>query len=120
MRIARARCTAGSKSAFERTRASTISPIAATSPGRIDPTNPLSLLRTGTASGSAPSILTDLISTLPLDRRYTYVFNGVSQVLDHILVTAGAGQVQYQVVHINSEFTDQTSDHDPQVVRLTP
>jgi hypothetical protein len=28
--------------------------------------------------------------------------------------------VQYQVVHINSEFTNQTSDHDPQVVRLTP
>ena len=77
-------------------------------------------LRTGTADGTGPSILTDLISTLPENERYTYVFNGVSQVLDHILVTAGAGQVQYQVVHINSEFTDQTSDHDPQVGRLTP
>jgi predicted extracellular nuclease len=77
-------------------------------------------LRTGTADGTGPSILTDLISTLPVDERYTYVFNGVSQVLDHILVTSGAGLVQYQVVHINSEFTNQTSDHDPQVVRLTP
>jgi predicted extracellular nuclease len=77
-------------------------------------------LRTGTADGTGPSILTDLISTLPVDERYTYVFNGVSQVLDHILVTSGAGPVQYQVVHINSEFTNQTSDHDPQVVRLTP
>ena len=77
-------------------------------------------LRTGTADGTGPSILTDLISTLPENERYTYVFNGVSQVLDHILVTAGAGPVQYQVVHINSEFTNQTSDHDPQVVRLTP
>ncbi len=77
-------------------------------------------LRTGSADGTGPLILADLISTLPENERYTYVFNGVSQVLDHILVTAGAGPVQYQVVHINSEFTNQTSDHDPQVVRLTP
>ena len=77
-------------------------------------------LRTGTADGTGPSILTDLISTLPVNQQYTYVFDGVSQVLDHILVTGGAGSVQYQVVHINAEFTDQTSDHDPQVVRVTP
>jgi hypothetical protein len=77
-------------------------------------------LRTGTADGTGPSILTDLISTLPVNEQYTYVFNGVSQVLDHILVTKGAGAVQYQVIHINAEFTNQTSDHDPQVVRLTP
>ena len=31
--------------------------------------------------------LTDLITTLPENERYTYVFNGVSQVLDHIFVT---------------------------------
>ena len=31
--------------------------------------------------------LTDLITTLPENQRYTYVFNGVSQVLDHIFVT---------------------------------
>jgi predicted extracellular nuclease len=77
-------------------------------------------LRTGTADGTGPAILTDLISTLPVNEQYTYVFDGVSQVLDHILVSAGIGGVQYQVVHINAEFTDQTSDHDPQVVRLTP
>jgi len=77
-------------------------------------------LRTGSADGTGPLILADLISTLPENERYTYVFNGVSQVLDHILVTPGPGAVQYQVVHINSEFTNQTSDHDPQVVRLTP
>jgi predicted extracellular nuclease len=77
-------------------------------------------LRTGTADGSGPAILTDLITTLPVDQQYTYVFNGVSQVLDHILVTNALEDVQYQVVHINSEFTNQTSDHDPQVVRLTP
>jgi uncharacterized protein len=80
----------------------------------------LSALRTGTADGSGPSILSDLITTLPVNQRYTYVFNGVSQVLDHILVSSGVGAVQYQVVHINAEYADQASDHDPQVVRLQP
>jgi uncharacterized protein len=77
-------------------------------------------LKTGTADGSGPSILTDLIATLPKNQQYTYVFNGVSQVLDHILVTAGVGGVQYEVIHVNAEYTDQASDHDPQVVRLRP
>jgi uncharacterized protein len=80
----------------------------------------VSVLRTGTADGSDQAILTDLISTLPADQQYTYVFNGVSQVLDHILVSAATPVASYQVVHINAEFTDQTSDHDPQVVHLTP
>ena len=26
---------------------------------------------------------------------------------------------QYDVIHVNSELSDQASDHDPQVVRLT-
>jgi uncharacterized protein len=77
-------------------------------------------LRTGTADGSGPSILTDLIATLPKDQQYTYVFNGVSQVLDHILVTRELDDVQYDVVHVNAEYADQASDHDPQVVRVRP
>jgi predicted extracellular nuclease len=76
----------------------------------------LSVLRTGTADGSGPATLVDLISTLPADQQYTYVFNGVSQVLDHILLTPGLDDFDYQVVHVNSEYHDQVSDHDPQVV----
>jgi predicted extracellular nuclease len=69
--------------------------------------------------------LTDLIGTLPENQRYTYVFNGISQVLDHIFVTkalssAGPAAVQYDVIHVNSEFANQASDHDPQVVRIRP
>ena len=56
----------------------------------------------------------------PVDQRYTYDFGGVSEVLDHILVTKGLHNPEYQVVHINSEYADQVSDHDPQVVRLKP
>jgi predicted extracellular nuclease len=81
---------------------------------------PLNVLRTGTANASTPSILSDLITTLPVSRQYTYVFNGVSQVLDHILVSGGVRGVRYEVVHINADYHDQVSDHDPQVVRLEP
>jgi hypothetical protein len=80
----------------------------------------LASLRTGTADGTGPAILTDLITTLPVDQQYTYVFNGVSQVLDHILVSPAVSGISYQVVHVNSEYHSQVSDHDPQVVDITP
>jgi hypothetical protein len=35
-------------------------------------------------------------------------------------VTPAVRGVRYQVIHINAEYTDQTSDHDPQVLRMTP
>ena len=74
-------------------------------------------LQTLTGSGRS-QLLTDLITTLTKNQQYTYVFDGISEVLDHILVTKGAGSVQYQVVHLNAEFANQVSDHDPQLVRL--
>jgi predicted extracellular nuclease len=69
--------------------------------------------------------LTDLITTLPANQQYTYVYNGISQVLDHIFVpkalaSTGPAAVQYDVIHVNSEFAAQASDHDPQVVRIRP
>ncbi|MPY49703.1 lamin tail domain-containing protein [Streptomyces acidicola] len=71
-------------------------------------------LQTLTAGG----VLTDLINTLPVGERYSYVYDGNSQTLDHILVSPAIKKPVYDVVHINSEFSDQTSDHDPQVVRI--
>ena len=68
--------------------------------------------------GHGRTALTDLPRTLPRNQRYTYVFDGNSQVLDHILLTKSWASVQYDIVHTNSEFHDQDSDHDPQVVRL--
>nr|PZN01084.1 MAG: endonuclease/exonuclease/phosphatase [Thermocrispum agreste] len=64
--------------------------------------------------------LTDLVEILPPEERYTYVFDGKSQVLDHILTSRGFKSVAFDIVHINAEFHDQTSDHDPAVVRLKP
>src|SRR6185312_16155970 len=80
----------------------------------------LSALKTGTADGSGTPTLTDLITTLPASQQYTYDFDGMSEVLDHILVSKGVSNLTYQVVHINAEFANQTSDHDPQVVDITP
>ncbi len=62
--------------------------------------------------------LLDLMNVLPRDERYSYVFEGNSQALDHVL-TSGRLLPDYDVVHVNAEFADQASDHDPQVVRLT-
>ncbi|MDT0329084.1 endonuclease/exonuclease/phosphatase family protein [Nocardiopsis lambiniae] len=59
------------------------------------------------------------MTDLPAGERHNYVFDGNSQALDHILVNqALAGRVDYEVVRINSEFHDQVSDHDPQVLWL--
>jgi uncharacterized protein len=64
--------------------------------------------------------LTDLPRTLPANQRYTYDFEGNSEVLDHVLLSPSLANepYQYDVVHINAEFADQTSDHDPQIVRF--
>ena len=66
--------------------------------------------------------LVDMPRTLPLPERYTYVFEGNSQVLDHILISPGLAsrKYDYDVVHVNAEYADQVSDHDPQVVRIRP
>ena len=64
-------------------------------------------------------LLTDLIETLPLAERYSYVFDGNSQVLDHILVSRDLGDARgYDSVHVNAEFADQACDHDPRFARL--
>ncbi|RCJ42704.1 hypothetical protein A6770_07440 [Nostoc minutum NIES-26] len=74
--------------------------------------NPLSILE---SAG-----LNTLIETLPKNERYTYNFEGNAQTLDHILVSNNLLNKldEYDVVHINSEFYDQDSDHDPSLARF--
>jgi predicted extracellular nuclease len=70
-------------------------------------------------------VLTTLVRTLAPEERYSYVFEGNSQVLDQIL-GSNRGMLrlkpQYDVVHVNSEFADsvQASDHEPAVMQFTP
>lgn len=62
------------------------------------------------------NILHNLIKTLPLGEQYTYVYEGNSQAMDHILVSDALFEdlVAMDVIHLNAEFdyTTQFSDHD--------
>ena len=67
-------------------------------------------------------MLTNLHDLLPEEERYSYLFDGNLQAIDHILVSgglsAGAG---FDAVHINAEQTSGTprgTDHDPVLARL--
>jgi predicted extracellular nuclease len=64
--------------------------------------------------------LHDFIETLPLNQRYSYEFEGNAQVLDHIMGSDAvlAHLVEFDAVHVNAEFADQASDHDPSVIRV--
>lgn len=68
---------------------------------------------------SAP--LVDLVERLDPADRYTFVFQGNSQVLDHILVSpAIAGGAVIDAVHVNADLPDpvRAGDHDPLVATL--
>ncbi|MFD0370727.1 endonuclease/exonuclease/phosphatase family protein [Streptomyces sp. NPDC127114] len=60
------------------------------------------------------------VKSLPAEERYSYVYQGNSQVLDQILTSPGVHHFEYDSVHVNAEFADQNSDHDPQVLRFRP
>jgi predicted extracellular nuclease len=64
--------------------------------------------------------LTTFVNELPANERYSYVFEGNSQILDQILGSEPivARLVEYDVVHVNSEFAVQASDHEPSVARI--
>ena len=80
---------------------------------------PLAILKGG--------VLTDLITGLPAAEQYSYVYDGNSQVLDHILISNHlltpneAGFALFDVVHANAEFPPaaRATDHDPSLVRFT-
>jgi hypothetical protein len=64
--------------------------------------------------------LNALIDTLPANEQYTYNYQGNAQAIDQILASDSlmASLNGFDVVHINSEFQTQVSDHDPLVARF--
>ena len=66
--------------------------------------------------------LHNLTNDLPAEERYTYIFEGNAQSLDHILVSPSLRALaEVDIVHVNAEFAEtaaRASDHDPIVVRL--
>ncbi len=73
----------------------------------------------------SPPILQSLWPMVQPSDRYTYNYEGNSQVLDHILVTrALSGGAELDVLHLNVDFPAlpgaTASDHDALVARLRP
>ena len=71
--------------------------------------------------------LTHVLDALPPEERYSYIYQGESQVLDHILITAALWEriVRVEILHTNADYPlpapgDTSplhqSDHDPVVV----
>ena len=75
----------------------------------------------GPTAVSGPAVMGTLFDNLPENERYSYVFEGNSQVLDQILVSNSLLDLEptYDVVHVNAEFWDQVSDHDPSVMKVS-
>ncbi|MFC4410638.1 DUF6359 domain-containing protein [Chungangia koreensis] len=69
------------------------------------------------------SILTNMVEEVPLEDRYSYTYQGNSQVLDHILVSNNlADRTEVDMVHINSVFMEEhgrASDHDPVLIQTS-
>ncbi|WP_083270754.1 chitobiase/beta-hexosaminidase C-terminal domain-containing protein [Bacillus marinisedimentorum] len=67
-------------------------------------------------------ILTNMMEKLPAEERYTYIYQGNSQVLDHILVSNNlAHRTKIDSVNINSDFSyadGRASDHDPVLAQV--
>lgn len=67
-------------------------------------------------------LMTNMINHVEESDRYTYLFQGNSQVLDHILVSNNlVDNTEIDILHINADFTDmagRASDHDPVMVQI--
>lgn len=67
--------------------------------------------------------LTNLTESIPEDERYSFIFQGNSQSLDHILVSDNlADTAEFDILHVNSEFAEtnqRASDHDPIIASLS-
>ncbi|WP_234987149.1 5'-nucleotidase C-terminal domain-containing protein [Bacillus sinesaloumensis] len=67
-------------------------------------------------------LMTNMINKVDESDRYTYLYQGNSQVLDHILVSNRLVEnTKIDILHINADFTDmagRASDHDPVMVQV--
>lgn len=67
-------------------------------------------------------VLTNMMDELPEEERYTYIYQGNSQVLDHILVSNHlAKRTKVETVNINADFSEadgRASDHDPVLAQI--
>jgi hypothetical protein len=71
----------------------------------------------GIESTDEAAILNNLVNTIDPDERYSFIFQGNSQVLDHILVSDSLFDgAEFDFVNTNVEFAEtdsRASDHEP-------
>ena len=64
-------------------------------------------------------VLTNMVDQVPAEDRFSYFFQGNNQTLDHILVSNNLlNATTADMIHINANFTEQASDHDPVLVQI--
>ena len=71
----------------------------------------------------SPAVLHPLMPLVPPEERYSYNYEGNSQVLDHVFASRGlVGRAELDVVHLNTDFPAlpglTASDHEPLVARF--
>ena len=70
----------------------------------------------------ASNRLVNLTERVPAPQRYSYNYQGNSQLLDHVLASRALESyvAEVEIPHINADRSDRSraSDHDPVVVRL--
>ena len=63
--------------------------------------------------------LINLIEGKPLKDRWTFIFRGTAQAIDHILTTPElAERAEFEVVHVNARSAEQAADHEPVLARF--
>ena len=74
----------------------------------------------GTTVTPGVGVLENLTYRLPAEERYSYIYEGNAQQIDHILVSEGMqADAEVDVVHLNTLTGRAASDHDPVVSRFT-
>ncbi|NUS73220.1 MAG: endonuclease/exonuclease/phosphatase [Corynebacteriales bacterium] len=59
-----------------------------------------------------------LSEQLPENDRYSFIYQGNGQLLDQAFISP-AISAEYDIVHLNAEFSSQSSDHDPQLIKIS-
>lgn len=70
----------------------------------------------------AGDLLHNLMFDLPENERYTVIFQGNANVFDQILISDNMNNnwsPEFDVVHVNVEFVEEVTDHDPAIARFT-
>lgn len=74
---------------------------------------------TAATAPAGPQVLNNLSFLLPPEERFSYIFEGNAQQIDHILVSSAlSAGAQFDIVHRNTLFGEINSDHDALVTRL--